>query len=227
MAAEDFFTRWSKKKSDAADYDLPQDGATESQLATQAKDAPPVGEDVASQPAPTQEDVEKLTHESDYSAFMADGVDESVKRSAMKKLFSNPHFNIMDGLDVYIEDYSKFEPISPALLASLSHAKALLDPLSQLKNPIMSLLDKIPAEDSAALDEGQTMPALDTLAQQDAQVSDVAALPAADSKSDYAEQHQDSEKQDSRNEDNETPKDNVVKAEDVQELKTSAKFDDV
>src|SRR5690606_30000982 len=76
-----------------------------------------------------------------YSAFMAQGVDESVKRSAMKKLFSNPHFNIMDGLDIYIDDYSKFEPISPALLASLSHAKNLLDPLSQLEAPLMSLLD--------------------------------------------------------------------------------------
>lgn len=225
MAAEDFFARWSKKKSDATDDDLSQDGAIESEFATQ--DAPQAVEDVAPAPVPTQQDVEKLTHESDYSAFMADGVDESVKRSAMKKLFTNPHFNIMDGLDVYIEDYSVFEPISPALLASLSHAKALLDPLSQLKSPIMSLLDKIPAADVTALDEGQTTPALDTVAQQDAQVSDVAALPDADSKNDYAEQHQDSEKQDNKNEDNETPQENVVKAEDVQELKTSSKPDDV
>jgi hypothetical protein len=85
---------------------------------------------------------------------MAQGVDESVKRSAMKKLFTDPHFNIMDGLDIYIDDYNKFEPISPALLASLNHAKALLDPLSQLKTPLMRLLEKIPEEtEQAALDD--------------------------------------------------------------------------
>ena len=51
----------------------------------------------------------------------------------------------MDGLDVYIEDFSKFEPMTPAFLASLSHAKNLLDPLSQLKSPLMKLLE-IPEE---------------------------------------------------------------------------------
>ena len=29
----------------------------------------------------------------------------------MKKLFSDPHFNVMDGLDTYIDDYGKPDPI--------------------------------------------------------------------------------------------------------------------
>lgn len=33
--------------------------------------------------------------------------EESVKRAALKKLFSDPRFNVMDGLDVDIDDYSK------------------------------------------------------------------------------------------------------------------------
>ena len=41
---------------------------------------------------------------------------EDVRRAALKKLFSDPRFNVMDGLDVYIDDYSKTEPIPPEML---------------------------------------------------------------------------------------------------------------
>ena len=34
----------------------------------------------------------------------------------------------MDGLDVYIDDYTKFEPMSAELVAQLNHAKFLFDP---------------------------------------------------------------------------------------------------
>lgn len=163
MAADTFFARWSKKKSDASNAadDLQQDLAATSLPAAHGNDEPVTDQEVAPPSLPTLEDVEKLTHDSDFSAFMGKGVDESVKRSAMKKLFSDPHFNIMDGLDVYIDDYSKFEPISPALLASLNHAKALLNPLTQLQTPLMNLLEKTPPENSPALDNAQPVQALD------------------------------------------------------------------
>ena len=60
---------------------------------------------------PTLADVAALTRESDYSRFMATGVDGSVRNAALKKLFSDPHFNIMDGLDTYIDDYNKPDPL--------------------------------------------------------------------------------------------------------------------
>ena len=50
-------------------------------------------------------------------------VGEDVRRAALKKLFSDPHFNVMDGLDVYIDDYSKTEPIPAAMLAGLRQAQ--------------------------------------------------------------------------------------------------------
>jgi hypothetical protein len=120
---------------------------------------------------------------------MAQGVDESVKRSAMKKLFTNPHFNIMDGLDIYIGDYNTFEPISPALLASLNHAKALLDPLSQLQAPLMNLL-KLPAESGqAAPDADPSVPALDHVpADTEQEAAATAALSGSDANDDDAEQ---------------------------------------
>ena len=61
-------------------------------------------------------------------AFLQPKVDESLKRQALRKLFADPRFNVMDGLDVYIDDYSKFEPIPPELVAQLNQAKFLFDP---------------------------------------------------------------------------------------------------
>jgi hypothetical protein len=48
-----------------------------------------------------------------------------VKNAAMKKLFSDPHFNVMDGLDTYIDDYGKPDPIPPEMLRQLASAKFL------------------------------------------------------------------------------------------------------
>lgn len=188
MAAEDFFTRWAKKKTDATsmvDSEVAAtDIATHPSTETRTNDEEHAISEAEVKRLPTQEDVDKLTHDSDYSAFMSQGVDESVKRSAMKKLFTDPHFNIMDGLDIYIDDYNKFEPITPALLASLNHAKALLDPLSQLKTPLMRLLEKIPETREVAVD-GEIL-ALDeqvaTTDEVDSASSDAAP------KKDYAEQ---------------------------------------
>jgi hypothetical protein len=146
MAAEDFFNRWSKAKAHPAPEAAPASAAG---AADQAANLPQPGQaaEPAVRPLPTIDDVAGLTHDSDYSPFMASGVDEAVKHSAMKKLFSDPHFNVMDGLDIYIGNYNVFEPIPPEMLASLNHAKTLLDPLAQFEKPLMQLLEKAnPAE---------------------------------------------------------------------------------
>ena len=39
--------------------------------------------------------------------FLRPKVDEQRQRAALKKLFSDPHFNVMDGLDPYIDDYGR------------------------------------------------------------------------------------------------------------------------
>jgi hypothetical protein len=74
---------------------------------------------------PTLDDVARLTRESDYAPFVRPGVDTEVKNAALKKLFSDPHFNVMDGLDTYIDDYGKPDPISPAMLRQLNQATSL------------------------------------------------------------------------------------------------------
>ena len=83
------------------------------------------GEAVPPPPAPSLDDVQSLTHESDYSPFMARGVTSDVKNAAMKKLFTDPHFNVMDRMDVYIDDYGQPDPIPLAMLRQMNGAKFL------------------------------------------------------------------------------------------------------
>ena len=74
---------------------------------------------------PTLDDVARLTRDSDYSRFVAADVDGSVRNAALKKLFSDPHFNVMDGLDTYIDDYSIPDPLPPGMLRRMIQSEAL------------------------------------------------------------------------------------------------------
>ena len=76
-------------------------------------------------PPPTLEDVQALTSQSDFRRFMAPDVDPVVKNAAMKKLFADPHFNVMDGLDIYIDDYNKPDPLPQSMLRQMVSAKFL------------------------------------------------------------------------------------------------------
>jgi hypothetical protein len=87
--------------------------------------APAPAREAEPTPPPTMADVALLTPESDFSAFVRQDVDADVRRTALKKLFADPHFNTMDRLDVYIDDYNKPSPMSDAMLASLRHAKSV------------------------------------------------------------------------------------------------------
>ena len=76
-------------------------------------------------PPLTMDDVALLTPQSDYARFVAPNVDENVKRAAMKKLFTDPHYNIMDGLDTYIDDYGRPDPIPESMLRQMTQSKFL------------------------------------------------------------------------------------------------------
>ncbi len=108
MSTDAFLSRWSRRKRAAAMAPAP---AAATAVAT---------------PAPALPALESVTIDSDFTAFMHAKVDEGVRRAALKKLFGDPRFNVMDGLDTYIDDYSIEDPIPSALLAQLEHAKATL-----------------------------------------------------------------------------------------------------
>jgi hypothetical protein len=76
-------------------------------------------------PEPTLADVAALTRDSDYSAFVARGVAPDVRNAALKKLFSDPHYNLMDGLDTYIGDYNTPDPLPPGMLRKMVQSQLL------------------------------------------------------------------------------------------------------
>lgn len=162
VSQKSFLRRWSERKHAAArEATAPGQAPLQTEAAEAAAPAvvPGHGNGPAASPpndnphAPATQDpplppVESLTFESDFSAFMSSKVDEPVKRQALKKLFSDPHFNVMDGLDVYIDDYSKFEPIPPDVLAKLQHARLVLDPPKTRVNARGEVED-VPPEEAA------------------------------------------------------------------------------
>ena len=76
-------------------------------------------------PGPTLQDAQALTTESDFKPFMARGIAPEVKNAAMKKLFTDPHYNVMDRLDIYIDDYSQADPIPESMLRQMVGAQFL------------------------------------------------------------------------------------------------------
>jgi hypothetical protein len=134
-----FLSRWSRRKAavregkavaaepvspPAAPVAVPAKADTTAGAAVPEAEAPP---------APTLADVAMLKPGDSVARFVAQGVDETVKRAALKTLFADPHFNVMDGLDIYIDDYSKPDPIPPDVLRRLrqSETLGLFDPIEE------------------------------------------------------------------------------------------------
>ena len=102
---------------------VPAAQATSTTTSSQVASAHADGQ--AAQPAPTLADAQQLTPDSDFTGFMARGVAPDVKNAAMKKLFADPHFNVMDRLDIYIDDYGIPDPLPLAMLRQMTSAKTL------------------------------------------------------------------------------------------------------
>ena len=143
-----FFSRWSQRKQ-AVKQGVPlaealpaaktqsqtnplqassQNAALAAQAgAPQTKTAAPSQNETTQEPAKvlTLEDVSKLTPESDFTSYMTQGVSPEVRNAAMKKLLADPHYNIMDGLDIYIGDYNTPDPLPEGMLAKMVGAQFL------------------------------------------------------------------------------------------------------
>lgn len=146
--ADGFLGRWARRKNDAlqgkpldeapsaaavpvAGAPLPAAVKPESGAALSVEPgANPAPDNESTKPAEpvkqlSLDDVKDLTKESDFKPFMGRGVEPGVRNAAMKKLFSDPHFNVMDGLDIYIDDYSKPDPLPLSMLRQMTSAKFL------------------------------------------------------------------------------------------------------
>lgn len=128
-----FFSRWSQRKQ-AVKLGLAEEekaqpkiqATVQSKAGSHVSANPDVAENKA-EPVklPTLADVEQLTPQSDFSSFMTQGVSPDVRNAAMKKLFTDPHYNVMDGLDIYIGDYNTPDPLPAGMLAKMVGAQFL------------------------------------------------------------------------------------------------------
>jgi len=131
--ADGFLGRWSRRKAGLEPEGL--DGPTpELKPKTTPSSVPQNKQTIESASAPAEEEVLPPTLEDaesidrfapDFSAFMKPNVDPAVQQAAMKKLFSDPHFNIMDRLDIYIDDYSIPDPIPMEMLKRMVQSESL------------------------------------------------------------------------------------------------------
>jgi hypothetical protein len=53
---------------------------------------------------------------------MKPDVDPQVQQAALKKMFTDPHFNVMDRLDIYIDDYSQPDPLPMGMLERMAQS---------------------------------------------------------------------------------------------------------
>ncbi len=137
MANDDgFLSRWSRRKTDVRqgkplDEPVPLApaasvrGSEEPARSVTTPTANAAAHDPDNKQPLTLDDVQQLTPESDYTDFMARGVAPDVKNAAMKKLFTDPHFNVMDRMDVYIDDYTQPDPLPAAMLRQMASAQFL------------------------------------------------------------------------------------------------------
>ncbi len=152
--SDGFLSRWSRRKQDVragvpvAEAPLPETtlpaAAPEAQNKHNSQsNQPPAQQSIAQAatnnganddldadtnalpPAPTLDDAKALTLDSDFKPFMASNVSSEVKNAAMKKLFTDPHYNVMDMLDTYVDDYSKPDPIPESMLKEMVAVKFL------------------------------------------------------------------------------------------------------
>jgi hypothetical protein len=148
MAVDGFLGRWSRRKlgdekAKAGDaVPLPPlgkgaDGSpraaataigpapTPSQGATPGLSLPNTEPGADQTPLPTLQDAQALTPESDFKPYLTHGVEPQVRNAAMKKLFADPRYNVMDRLDTYIDDYSQSDPIPESMLRRMASAQFL------------------------------------------------------------------------------------------------------
>jgi hypothetical protein len=142
--SDGFLSRWSRRKAGKVDEAPKKDELAQTPVAvpdTQEAEAPP---------PVTLEDVERIDRfDPDFSAFMRPDVDPKVQQAALKKMFTDPHFNVMDGLDIYIDDYSKPDPLPAGMLERMMQSE-MLNLFRKTNDAIESDLDKNGGQSSSS-----------------------------------------------------------------------------
>jgi hypothetical protein len=185
MSDEGFISRWSRRKTEAKSATKVEEAPTTENAA--ASTPPPVTPAKAGAQSPEPlPPVESLTPDSDFTAFMKPEVDADTKRKAVKMLFQDPRYNVMDGLDVYIDDYSKPDPLPEGWLEKMTQVARLgeyHDPDREKVEPDKENAEKTARENNRRLAEASQNneiehPVADSDRGAAADTSDVGSQPA-------------------------------------------------
>ncbi|HLQ25470.1 MAG TPA: DUF3306 domain-containing protein [Acidiferrobacterales bacterium] len=106
-----FLRRWSRRKAQARQVPKPQPSTPPNEPtpeAVSAEAAPVIKRDATDADLPS---IDQLDENSDYSAFMSPKVSEHLRRTALRKLFHTPQFNVIDPVDQFALDWNGFTPL--------------------------------------------------------------------------------------------------------------------
>ncbi|WP_020559791.1 DUF3306 domain-containing protein [Thiofilum flexile] len=119
MSDETFLSRWARLKRERVEVEPSTPIATPPAI-TEASESPLP----AAKPELTDADMptlEELDFHSDYSDFFSPKVSTELRKNALRQLFRQPEFNVIDELNDYREDFTYFEPLGNVLTADLKH----------------------------------------------------------------------------------------------------------
>lgn len=177
---EGFLQRWSRRKQSALrDDEVSEDEASE---APEAADEPGTAGDASAADAaagpdpetasgpgvepepPGDEDMpplESIDEGGSVAAFLSPRVSEGLRRAALRRLFRQPKYNVVDMLDDYAEDYSKPVALGSIVTADMRYRAEVAAKRMERKLK-ESLADQDEATDAVAASESETHPDSET-----------------------------------------------------------------
>lgn len=140
---EGFLARWSRRKGRVRvpEEKQPPAAATDETSPRPAPAPPPIAEKTDADMPP----VESLDADSDYAQFLSPKISERLRRAALRKLFHQPQYNVMDGLDTYIADYRDYTPLGDIVTADMRH---------QMERQAEAALARLEEETRSIVNEG-------------------------------------------------------------------------
>lgn len=151
-SGESFLGRWSRRKRHARTH--PEHKESAESPVTEQFDAG-ITEESEPERVLTDEDMpplESLDQDSDYSGFLSPGVSDALRNAALKRMFLSPKYNIVDGLDDYADDFTKFEPLGDIITADMRHQMELAEERAKkaLEEEVAASDEKTANTDTAA-----------------------------------------------------------------------------
>jgi hypothetical protein len=124
-----FLDRWSRRKRGETSTGAPETETADAGPAAVAQPETQESEDTGDPEVVAKlPDLDSLTEESDFTAFLQDGVPEVIRRKALRRLWRlNPIFANLDGLNDYDEDFSALGIVAENIKTIYKVGKGYLD----------------------------------------------------------------------------------------------------